>query len=95
MDLPIVNRPDRQVLRLLETIRSQTPGLFARISDVRRLASGELLMRMPDMVVRAPSNVDAQRLAEVMPVTADLARRHVRVAELDLRYRDQVVARLQ
>jgi cell division protein FtsQ len=95
MDLPIVNRPDRQVLRLLETIRSQTPGLFARISDVRRLASGELVMRMPDVVVRAPANVDAQRLAEVMPVTADLARRHVRVAELDLRYRDQVVARLQ
>jgi cell division protein FtsQ len=95
MDLPIVNHPDRQVLRLLETIRSQTPGLFARISDVRRLASGELVMRMPDVVVRAPANVDAQRLAEVMPVTADLARRHVRVAELDLRYRDQVVARLQ
>jgi cell division protein FtsQ len=95
MDLPIVNRPDRQVLRLLETIRSQTPGLFARISDVRRLASGELVMRMPDVVVRAPANVDAQRLAEVMPVAADLARRHVRVAELDLRYRDQVVARLQ
>jgi cell division protein FtsQ len=95
MDLPIVNRPDRQVLRLLETIRSQTPRLFARISDVRRLASGELVMRMPDVVVRAPANVDAQRLAEVMPVAADLARRHVRVAELDLRYRDQVVARLQ
>ena len=43
--------------------------------------------------MRAPATVDAQRLAEVMPVTADLARRHVRVAELDLRYRDQVVAR--
>jgi hypothetical protein len=30
----------------------------------------------------------------VTPVEADLARRHLRVAELDLRYRDQVIARL-
>ena len=95
IDLPIVNRPDRRVLKLLDNVRSQIPGLFARISDVRRLASGDLVVTMPDMVVRAPGNVDAGRLAEVLPVTADLARRHVRAAELDLRYRDQVVVRLQ
>jgi cell division protein FtsQ len=95
LDLPIVNHPDRRVLKLLDKVRSQIPGLFARISDVRRLDSGELVMRMPDIVVRAPADVDPQRLAEVVPVAADLARRHVRAAELDLRYRDQVVARLQ
>lgn len=95
IDLPIVNRPDRRVLRLLDNVRSQMPGLYARISDVRRLSSGDLVVTMPDMVVRAPGNVDAGRLAEVVPVTADLARRHVRAAELDLRYRDQVVVRLQ
>ena len=95
IDLPIVNRPDRRVLKLLDNVRSQIPGLFARISDVRRLSSGDLVVTMPDMVVRAPGNVDAGRLAEVLPVTADLARRHVRAAELDLRYRDQVVVRLQ
>jgi cell division protein FtsQ len=95
MDLPIVNRPDRRVLKLLDNLRAQVPGLYARISDVRRLASGDLVVTMPDVVVRAPGNVDAGRLAEVLPVTADLARRHVRAAELDLRYRDQVVVRLQ
>jgi cell division protein FtsQ len=95
MDLPIVNRPDRRVLKLLDNVRSQNPGLYARISDVRRLSSGDLVVTMPDMVVRAPGTVDAGRLAEVLPVTADLARRHVRAAELDLRYRDQVVVRLQ
>jgi cell division protein FtsQ len=95
LDLPIVSRPDRRVLKLLDNVRSQIPELFARISDVRRLESGELLVRMPDIVVRAPANVDPQRLAEVIPVAADLARRRIRVAELDLRYRDQVVARLQ
>jgi cell division protein FtsQ len=95
MDLPIVNRPDRRVLKLLDSVRSQIPGLYAQISDVRRLSSGDLVVTMPDMVVRAPGNVDAGRLAEVLPVTADLARRHVRAAELDLRFRDQVVVRLQ
>jgi cell division protein FtsQ len=95
IDLPIVNRPDRRVLKLLDTVRVQIPALFARISDVRRLASGDLVVTMPDVVVRAPGNVDAGRLAEVLPVTADLARRHVRAAELDLRFRDQVVVRLQ
>jgi cell division protein FtsQ len=94
LDLPIVSRPDHRVLKLLDDVRSQIPELFARISDVR-LESGELVVRMSDVVVRAPANVDPQRLAEVMPVAADLARRHVRAAELDLRYRDQVVARLQ
>jgi cell division protein FtsQ len=95
MDLPIVNLPDRRVLKLLDNVRSQIPGLYARISDVRRLSSGDLVVTMPDVVVRAPGNVDAGRLADVLPVTADLARRHVRAAELDLRYRDQVVVRLQ
>jgi len=46
-------------------------------------------------LVRAPSDVGAERLAQVLPVAADLARRHVRATELDLRYRDQVIARLQ
>ena len=95
VDLPIVSRPDLRVLRLLDTVRTQIPALFARISDVRRLASGELLLTMPDAVVRAPSDVGAERLAQVLPVAADLARRHVRATELDLRYRDQVIARLQ
>ena len=43
----------------------------------------------------ALSTVTADRLAEITAVEDDLARRHVAVAELDLRYRDQVIARLQ
>jgi len=35
------------------------------------------------------------RLADIFPVENDLARRQVHVDELDLRYRDQVIARLQ
>ncbi len=95
VDLPIVSRPDLRILRLLDTVRLQLPALFARISDVRRSASGELVVTMSDALVRAPADVGAERLAEVLPVAADLARRHLRATELDLRYRDQVIARLQ
>ncbi len=46
------------------------------------------------LVVRTMPDVTAGRLADLVPVEDDLARRRVRVAELDLRFRDQVIARL-
>jgi POTRA domain, FtsQ-type len=45
--------------------------------------------------VRAPLGVSATRLTDIFPVESDLLRRRAKVAELDLRYRDQVIARLQ
>jgi cell division protein FtsQ len=45
--------------------------------------------------VRAPVGLSVERLADIFPVETDLARRQVHVSELDLRYRDQVIARLQ
>lgn len=45
--------------------------------------------------VRASVGVSVKRLADIFPVESDLMRRRVNVAELDLRYRDQVIARLQ
>ncbi len=45
--------------------------------------------------VRAPLGVSVSRLADIFPVESDLVRRRANVAELDLRYRDQVIARLQ
>jgi hypothetical protein len=50
----------------------------------------------PQMLrVRAKLGVSATRLTDIFPVEFDLRRRGARVAELDLRYRDQVIARLQ
>jgi hypothetical protein len=40
-------------------------------------------------------DVTLERLADIDPVEEDLVRRQVRVAEIDLRFRDQVIARLQ
>jgi hypothetical protein len=45
--------------------------------------------------VRLPVGLSVERLADIFPVESDLARRQVRVGEIDLRYRDQVIARLQ
>lgn len=45
--------------------------------------------------VRVPVGLSADRLADIFPVESDLARRQLHVDELDLRYRDQVIARLQ
>jgi len=45
--------------------------------------------------VRIPLGLSVERLADIFPVENDLARRQVHVGELDLRYRDQVIARLQ
>ena len=45
--------------------------------------------------VRAPLGLSVTRLADIFPVESDLARRQLRAEELDLRYRDQVIARLQ
>jgi cell division septal protein FtsQ len=45
--------------------------------------------------VRIPVGLSVERLADIFPVETDLARRQVLVGELDLRYRDQVIARLQ
>jgi hypothetical protein len=45
--------------------------------------------------VRLPIGLSVERLADIFPVERDLARRQAHVGELDLRYRDQVIARLQ
>ncbi|HWE44273.1 MAG TPA: FtsQ-type POTRA domain-containing protein, partial [Gemmatimonadaceae bacterium] len=95
LDLPIVASRDTMVARLLAELRAEYPTLFNRVSEVRREGRNELLVRLPAVRVRALATVTADRLAEVTPVEDDLARRHLAVAELDLRYRDQVIARLQ
>ncbi len=53
-------------------------------------------LNVPQMLrVRARVGVSVTRLTDIFPVENDLRRRGARVAELDLRYRDQVIARLQ
>ncbi|MFL5576008.1 MAG: cell division protein FtsQ/DivIB [Gemmatimonadaceae bacterium] len=102
---------DTALLRLLGDVRDEDPRFFARISEARRLGRGELLLQLMApadvaptaagaspagaLPVRAMADVTVGRLTEIYPVEENLARRGLRAAEIDLRYRDQVIARLQ
>lgn len=95
VDLPVLAAPDTALLRLLGEVRDSAPEVYARLSEVRRVGRQELLLRLTTVPVRAMADVRAGRLADIIPVEQDLARRRARVVELDLRYREQVVARLE
>ena len=103
VDLPVLALRDTLALRVLGQVRDQAPALFARIGEVRRVPEGTsfyLLFRLtgsaasPARDVLASRDVTADRLSDIIPVEQDLARRDKRAVELDLRFRDQVIARL-
>ncbi len=94
VDLPVLATRDTLLLRLLGEVRAEVPQLFARVSEARRGSRGEVILVLQEHRVLAMADVTAARLAELLPVELDLARRALTVVELDLRFRDQVVARL-
>jgi cell division protein FtsQ len=111
LDLPIVATRDPVLLKLVGAIRATDPKMYARIEEVRREGKDEILLtlsrpaseatsvvvtRAAELLrVRVPIGLSVERLADIFPVETDLARRQAHVSELDLRYRDQVIARLQ
>jgi cell division protein FtsQ len=95
LDLPVVAGRDTALFRLLAELRGAAPALYDRVSEARRERRNEVLLAMPPLLVRTMIDVAPARLGEIILVEQDLARRQARVAELDLRYRDQVIARLQ
>ncbi|MFL5487656.1 MAG: cell division protein FtsQ/DivIB [Gemmatimonadaceae bacterium] len=68
---------------------------LARGSDSSSPSNGARAQNHQTLRVRVPVGLSVDRLADIFPVETDLARRQVSVGELDLRYRDQVIARLQ
>ncbi len=95
VDAPIVAYRDQTLFRLLGALRTAAPELYGRISEVARVGGDEVWMKVSSIPVRAMADVTVERLAEIGPVEQDLARRRLRAVEIDLRYRDQVIARLQ
>jgi cell division protein FtsQ len=103
VDLPVLAVRDTLMLRVLGEVRERMPALFARIGEVRRFPRGTsfyLLFRLTESPtnlahdVLASGDVTADRLSDIIPVEQDLTRRNLRAVELDLRFRDQVIARL-
>jgi cell division protein FtsQ len=95
VDVPVLIERDTLVLRLLGALRVGRPALYQRVSAVRRAGRDELILQLKTEPVRVMQDVTLERLADIEPVEADLSRKQLRVAEIDLRYRDQVIARLQ
>jgi cell division protein FtsQ len=94
IDAPVLPRRDVELLRLLNVLRNEAPALYDRLSEIRITAPDEVVFQMGGTPVRAMRDVSPARLAEITPVEDDLARRGLHAAEIDLRYRDQVIARL-
>ncbi|MGH7664998.1 MAG: cell division protein FtsQ/DivIB [Gemmatimonadaceae bacterium] len=99
VDLPIMARHDTTLLGMLADVRARFPDLFARISEVYRrdvpAGDDEVILRLSATTVRAMANARPIRFAELLSVERDLARRQLGAAEIDLRFRDQVIARLR
>jgi cell division protein FtsQ len=95
VDAPIVPYRDVELFRLLARLQAEAPELYGRISEAQRSGADEVSLRIASVPVRAMANVSVERLADAEPVKADLERRGLRAVEIDLRYRDQVIARLQ
>ena len=93
-DLPIVERADTSVLRLLADLKVDNPDMFAQISEVRLVGKDQLRFVLLDVSVLAMRGLGAERFQELSSVRRDLAKRRIVPAELDLRFKDQVIARL-
>lgn len=95
VDLPVLAARDTLLLRLLGETQVAEPALFARVSEVRRVERGGIVFVLTDFRILADSTVTTQRLADVIPVELDATRRNWRAREFDVRFRDQVIVRLQ
>jgi cell division protein FtsQ len=94
VDAPVLSERDTTLLRLLGALRVEMPVFYAKLSGVRKVGNDEVVLDLPNQPVRAMHDVSLERLAEIEPVEADLSRKQLHATELDLRYRDQVIARL-
>jgi cell division protein FtsQ len=96
VDAPVVTAAprDTMVYHLLGAMQREAPALYAKLSSIRASGADEIVLQIADLPVRAMTNVTLARLGDIEPVERDLMRRQLRPTELDLRYRDQVIARL-
>ena len=93
VDVPVLERPDTALLRLLSQLQAVNRDLFARINVVRRLGRDDVVLDLVTFSVRVRPDIGVERLAQISSVESALAKRPARPRELDFRFRDQVIAR--
>jgi cell division septal protein FtsQ len=77
------------------TARDEILLTLSRGSAATSIAGDTAALEHRTLRVRIPIGLSVERLADIFPVETDLDRKQLKVGELDLRYRDQVIARLQ
>lgn len=86
---------DTRLLAFLGRLRAQDPVLYDRIETAQRVGPDEWQLQSTAGVrLRMTPEVTVGRLATIFPVEQDLQQRRLRAVELDLRYRNLVIARL-
>jgi cell division protein FtsQ len=94
VDAPVLSQRDTALLRFLGAMRRTMPEMYARVNTIAPVGADEMMIEFKSHPVRAMKDVSLERLTEIDPVEADLERKQLRATEIDLRYRDQVIARL-
>ncbi len=94
VDVPVLATRDSALLQLLDRIRAGSPVLWSRLSAASRDGVQDIRLDLGGLDLRTRDDVTVARLSDILPVEADLAQRRLRAVELDLRFRDQVIARL-
>ncbi len=97
MDVPLSATADSALMHLLDGLRATEPALYGRVERAERVntrgAPDEFRVKLGEVTVRTTPEVTVDRFKDILPVEADLARNRLRAVELDLRFRNQVIAR--
>lgn len=94
IDAPIVATADTTILRFLDGLRNEAPRMYERVIELRRVNGREWWIQLKDVVVRTRDDLTVERLQDILRVEESLAQQNQHAVELDLRFQDQVIARL-
>lgn len=91
-DLPVVNRADPLIAKLLGRVRDVDPDLFARVVSAARVRN-DVVLDLGGRRLWLRPDASAEVMRAVMAVERDLGRKGRGWAELDGRFAGQVVVR--
>jgi cell division septal protein FtsQ len=92
-DVPLVERPDSGLTRVLDLIRQIDPPLFEEIVGVRRGRGESVILELGDRRVWLEATAGAHDIRELETVRRHLERHGVPYRELDARFDGWVVVR--
>jgi hypothetical protein len=95
VDAPLVPRPDTALFRFLGEMKGFMRDVYGRLNEARRVDRGTFSLDLVGFTVLVRPDFGVEGLARISSVEDELASRRMRLKELDFRYPDQVIARIQ